>query len=384
MSLAIFQKKYLVQYHDAFLSSALRQFRMKALVEVIPTLCNGSSIQFLKVIASMAVAVLSFWIILSRRKSTHHYFIQEKSANDLFKPCPNPQCVRCRRYQQVNAKARQRLAALRLGGENNLSQRVVQAVQQGPLPKQSDTTPAKGVTLSPVEGQYPSVLLVPGLLARPIVSEFHIPAIDHLQRHQREILDEYQKALTTLEYQHRDIGWSQNDVPQGEWRAFHLLNQGHWNADAVQLCPQTTHLVRQLGPNLMCNGCVFGNAFFSVVQEGTTIEPHCGPCNVRHRLHLTLLAGILSKEDESYSAPHANNETGIPTNNPLLHVANQTISWSDGQAFVFDDSLVHSVDYSRRSKTNDVSKVRVVLIVDLWHPDLNSEERELINDLYRG
>lgn len=67
------------------------------------------------------------------------------------------------------------------------------------------------------------------------------------------------------------------------------------------------------------------------------------------------------------------------------------VHWEVGEAFVFDDSLVHGVDYCagaidggerNRRQHKDTSSSRVVLIVDLWHPDLKMEERRLLRDLY--
>jgi aspartate beta-hydroxylase len=88
------------------------------------------------------------------------------------------------------------------------------------------------------------------------------------------------------------------------------------------------------------------------------IDPHCGPTNVRHRLHFPL---------------------AVPSSGPVLTVANDKLAWNEGCCFVFDDSLVHSVQYPVDSGTNSC---RVVLIVDLWHPDLTAAEREAIANLY--
>jgi aspartyl/asparaginyl beta-hydroxylase (cupin superfamily) len=123
------------------------------------------------------------------------------------------------------------------------------------------------------------------------------------------------------------------------------------------------------------DGCIFGNVFLSVIQPGTIIEPHCGPTNVRHRLHLTL-----------QTPPSTVKEENVVT----LTVRGETIHWTTGKAFVFDDSLVHSVNYSSDSSTHKQQQQqqqqqrqpRIVLIVDLWHPHLLPDEQTAIRDLY--
>lgn len=43
-------------------------------------------------------------------------------------------------------------------------------------------------------------------------------------------------------------------------------------------------------------------------------------------------------------------------------------TWEDGKILIFDDSYEHEVWHNGTS-------VRVVFIVDVWHPDLSEEER---------
>lgn len=43
-------------------------------------------------------------------------------------------------------------------------------------------------------------------------------------------------------------------------------------------------------------------------------------------------------------------------------------SWKEGKLLIFDDSFEHEVWHNG-------TEVRLVLIVDVWHPDLTEEER---------
>jgi aspartyl/asparaginyl beta-hydroxylase (cupin superfamily) len=47
------------------------------------------------------------------------------------------------------------------------------------------------------------------------------------------------------------------------------------------------------------------------------------------------------------------------------------------QAWVFDDSIEHEAH-------NDSDQLRVILILDTWHPMLSPEERQLITVLSQG
>ena len=61
-----------------------------------------------------------------------------------------------------------------------------------------------------------------------------------------------------------------------------------------------------------------------------------------------------------------------------LCVADQSRSWKAGKTLVFDDSFLHSV--SHIGEESDI--YRAVLIVDIWHPDLTSEERDIIDTVF--
>lgn len=85
---------------------------------------------------------------------------------------------------------------------------------------------------------------------------------------------------------------------------------------------------------------------------GTKIRPHCGPTNCRLRAHLGLV---------------------VPPG-PRIRVGNETRTWKQGKFIVFDDSFEHEV-------WHDGSKPRLVLMIDLWHPEITKEQRASISPL---
>ena len=68
----------------------------------------------------------------------------------------------------------------------------------------------------------------------------------------------------------------------------------------------------------------------------------------------------------------------IPEENScLLTVAGITNSLQQGKCFIFDDSFIHEA--SNLSSNNVIP--RVILIFDIWHPDLSDEEVKFLSFL---
>ena len=287
--------------------------------------------------------------------------------------CPNPNCARCSRYAELNRSAQRRLPYVAKG---KTLQRIRHAITAGPdvIDDEQEAQSVEHVHVSPVSGQRPNVLLVRGLLARPFVTKLHQDACIKLENVGRNvILSEYVQAM-----QSPSASTLENDVTRGTWQVLHLMKQGEWVKSNVALCPKTRNALRSLGKGRTMEGCIFGNVFISVLHPGTVIDPHCGPTNIRHRLH--------------YPLQVPDTKEGVEV--PKLRVAEQKATWKEGECFVFDDSIVHSVSFGEEGIVSSSSAhsnenaagacggCRVVLIVDLWHPDLTREERHAIADLY--
>lgn len=88
-----------------------------------------------------------------------------------------------------------------------------------------------------------------------------------------------------------------------------------------------------------------GSVFFAAATPGTHIIPHCGPHNLRIRGHL----GII-----------------VPPGCEM-RVGHETHPWQEGKILVFDDSFEHEI-WNRSQGT------RIVLIFDVWHPELTEIE----------
>ncbi|XP_033749026.1 aspartate beta-hydroxylase domain-containing protein 2-like [Pecten maximus] len=150
--------------------------------------------------------------------------------------------------------------------------------------------------------------------------------------------------------------WKVNKTPNGQWKVLHLVNQGKVERNMVDLCPNTFNIVSSL-PSLMEEN-VFANVAFSVIEPGTVITEHYGPTNIRLRCHLGL----------------------VTPKSCHLRVAGSCCQWRQGACLLFDDSHLHSVVH----EGEDPNQWRAVLIVDLWHPNVTTAERSIINTIFKS
>ncbi|KAK9505820.1 hypothetical protein O3M35_009795 [Rhynocoris fuscipes] len=129
----------------------------------------------------------------------------------------------------------------------------------------------------------------------------------------------------------------------GDWKQFELFARGVKYASNCNKAPITCSIIESFPP---ARSCKRGQTKFSIMEGGTHVWPHCGPTNCRLRAHLGLV---------------------IPNENIAIRVADETRKWAEGKVFVFDDSFEHEVWHNG-------TKPRLVLIVDVWHPELTLQE----------
>lgn len=139
------------------------------------------------------------------------------------------------------------------------------------------------------------------------------------------------------------------DGDQG-WQAFFFYRHGERRDDNCARCPHTAAVldsapvvrIREHAPE----------ALFSVLTPGAHILPHRGVTNTRLVTHLPLV---------------------VPPD-CALRVGGIDHAWQEGRCVVFDDTYEHEA-WNRSDRT------RVVLIFDVWHPDLTEVERAAVTDL---
>lgn len=134
----------------------------------------------------------------------------------------------------------------------------------------------------------------------------------------------------------------------GEWNVFYLYLHNVDFATNRSLCPRTAQIIQSIGGH-------YNHAFFSALSPKTHVAKHHGPTNKKLRCHLPLVVP--------------------PGDSCRLRVGSETVLVQEGQCFVFDDSFEHE------AWNDDASRSRIVLIVDVWHPDLTAAELKFLSFL---
>lgn len=130
---------------------------------------------------------------------------------------------------------------------------------------------------------------------------------------------------------------------KGTWKQFEMFARGERIDVNCMRTPKTCRLIENIPEAAYCRR---GQVKFSLLLPGTHVWPHTGPTNCRLRAHLGLV---------------------VPEG-PRIRVANDTRKWEEGKFLIFDDSFEHEV-------WHDGSSLRLVLIVDFWHPDLTMQQK---------
>ena len=208
---------------------------------------------------------------------------------------------------------------------------------------------------------------------RPFHSEpthFHYPGLREREFHDREDfpwLGALEAATATIRAEFEQVMAAEraelvpyiqypDDVPLRQWAelnrnrawtAIHLLQNGVTITANARHCPTTMALLGTLEqPQIRRRG---PNAMFSLLAPGTRIPPHTGVANTRLVCHLPLI---------------------VPEG-CWFRVGAETRRWETGKAFLFDDTIEHEA-------MNPSDKLRVVFIIDVWHPDLSPAERDAV------
>jgi aspartyl/asparaginyl beta-hydroxylase (cupin superfamily) len=133
------------------------------------------------------------------------------------------------------------------------------------------------------------------------------------------------------------------------WSAFYLWKDGAVVEENAARCPKTMAALADV-PLCRIPGRT-PSVLFSLLRPGAHIPPHHGFMNSRYICHLPLI---------------------VPSD-CAMRVGSETRPWTVGQACIFDDSIEHEA-WNRNPE-----HLRVVMIFDVWRPELSESERELIS-----
>ena len=211
--------------------------------------------------------------------------------------------------------------------------------------------------------QRPAFLLLPGLEPRPWFEREEFPYLDSIERETDAIRAEMLAVLTERTDLKPYVDMP-HDAPAARvwgdlidnprWSAYHFHRHGERIDAHHARCPRTSAALAAL-PLMHIPGHA-PEAMFSVLSPRTRIPPHTGSINGRLICHLPLV---------------------VPPNCGALACADQPRPWVEGRCFVFDDSIKHEA-------WNDSDQTRVVLIFDLWNPQLTpADEKKLMEAMQK-
>lgn len=211
--------------------------------------------------------------------------------------------------------------------------------------------------------QRPRFLYFPGIPSQTYYPRERFPerealeaATDAIREELRAVLEQPQELeafLTPDSQEQMDTVLRGSGSQPAAWDGFFFYRHGKRYDAHCASCPQTTGVldrmplsrIREHGPE----------ALFSVLKPGSHILPHQGVTNTRLVTHLPL---IVPKDC-------------------AISVGGELHVWQEGRSVTFDDTFVHEA-WNRSEQT------RVVLIMDLWNPDLTLAEREAVAALVAG
>ena len=146
----------------------------------------------------------------------------------------------------------------------------------------------------------------------------------------------------------RDFHGLNNDP---SWSALYLWKDGEPIEENTRRCPRTVEALSTVPLSRI--GRRTPAVLFSRLEPGAHIPPHTGMLNSRLICHLPLI---------------------VPKGG-WLRVGNETREWEEGKLLIFDDSIEHEAK-------NPTGELRIILLFDIWRPELSEAERQGISAIF--
>lgn len=208
--------------------------------------------------------------------------------------------------------------------------------------------------------QRPKFLYFPDITSQPYYPRQHFPWLEALEAATDSVREELRAVLSAEQSLESFLGDVPPEAMQGmlassseqapSWDAYFFHRHGLPDEAHRASCPRTAALLDAL-PLVRIRDHA-PEALFSVLSPGTHILLHTGVTNTRLVTHLPLI---------------------VPPD-CAIRVGGEEHVWQEGRCVTFDDTWEHEA-------WNRSGQVRVVLIVDSWHPDLSEVERAAVTDL---
>jgi aspartate beta-hydroxylase len=209
--------------------------------------------------------------------------------------------------------------------------------------------------------QQPQYYFFPGLPQVQFYGRAMFPWLDAVEKETAAIREEMHAVMrdphALRPYVQSDPSRPRNEqagmADNPDWSAFYLWKDGAPVPGNAQRCPRTLAALDGV-PFPRVNGRM-PSILFSVLRPGAHIPAHNGFINTRLICHLPLV---------------------VPKG-CSFRVGNETREWIEGEAWVFDDTIEHEA-WNRSGET------RVVLLFELWRPEISEAERRLVTALFEA
>jgi len=258
-----------------------------------------------------------------------------------------------------HAKTRSHDLAMRF--ERHLSDKVAEA---GIMPEALD--PRFSESLAILAGrqhpyyQEPKVFLYPGL---PQIAFYDTALFDWVDKLEAAYPALRAEALAALESGEGASPYVQVEghlpdrthtlTNNPSWSAFRFWENGQFFKANAARCPATIDAIGHLPLPFIKDRSPM--AIFSILEPQTHIPPHNGMLNTRLICHLPLIVPDTCR----------------------LRVGNHTRLVEEGKVLIFDDSIEHEA-------WNDSDEVRVILLFEIWRPELSADEVKALTALYEA
>ena len=137
------------------------------------------------------------------------------------------------------------------------------------------------------------------------------------------------------------------------WTALYLWRDGKLVPEVADRCPRTIEALSKVPLSRI--GTRTPAALFSRLEAGAHIPPHSGMLNCRLICHLPII---------------------VPKG-CWLRVGNEAREWEEGKLLIFDDSIEHEAK-------NPSAELRIILLFDIWRPELTETERQAISAIFNA
>ena len=137
------------------------------------------------------------------------------------------------------------------------------------------------------------------------------------------------------------------------WGAFYFWKNGAPVAANAERCPAVMAALAHAPMPVIESRSPM--ALWSLLKPGTHIQPHHGLLNTRLICHLPLI---------------------VP-DGCALRVGADERAWRKGEMLIFDDSIEHEA-WNRGEST------RIILLFEIWRPEIGAEEREALARLFQA